>query len=109
MISLSYIKFSDVPFLNKKHKDLCEALLRDINKMETQCLYDEEFILFIKENVGEQAANVIASNSAISFKTLSALRIAFWYYTGYNPSRVIFSQGKDDMIDIFDPLGDSNS
>lgn len=103
---MSYVRFSDVPFLNKKHKELCESILKDITRLETQCLFDEEFIDYIRRSSGEPAAVMMARGASIQFKTLSALRIAFWYYTGYDPSRVIMDTGKEDTVNIFDPLGE---
>ena len=103
---MSYVRFSDIQFLNRKHKDTCEALLRDITRLETQCLFDEEFIDYVRRSSGDPAAIMIAKGSSIQFKTLSALRIAFWYYTGYDPSRVIMESRKEETVNIFDPLGE---
>jgi hypothetical protein len=103
---MAYIKFSDIPFLNKKHKETCEALLRDINRLETQCLFDEEFIDYVRRSSGESAAIMLAKGTSIQFKTLSALRISFWYYTGYDPSRVIMEPRKEETVNIFNPLGE---
>jgi hypothetical protein len=104
--SMSYLKFSDIQFLNRKHKETCEALLRDITRLETQCLFDEEFIDYVRRSSGEPAALMIAKGVSIQFKTLSALRMVFWYYTGYDPDRIILETKKEETVNIFNPLGE---
>lgn len=103
---MAYIRLSEISFLNKKHREFCESLFHDIQRLESQCLMDEEFIDYIRQKVGDNAAAVIAKNSSVSFRTLTALRITFWYYTGCDPSRVLVDTPKKDYVDIFDPLGD---
>jgi len=102
---VAYKKFSQLDFLNKKHKSICETLLFDIQKLESQLVYDDELIEFFKSNVGQTVADVSASYVNLNRRILTGLKLTFWYYTGADPGKVILDTIQDkDQIDIFNPL-----
>jgi hypothetical protein len=98
---MSYKKFSQLEFLNEKHKIICEQLLHDIQSLEFQIMYDDEIVDYIKERVGLNTDDYNNLNKRI----LSGLKISFWYYTGANPGKVILDTVQDkEQFDIFNPL-----
>jgi len=102
---MSYRKFSDLTFINKKHRSICEALLHDIQKLESQLVYDDEMVEFLRENVGPTTAEVSASYVSLNKRILTGLKLTFWYYTGFDPSKVILDTiPEKDGINIFDPI-----
>ena len=103
---MPYRKFSQLEFLNKKHRTICETLLFDIQKLESQLVYDDELIEYFKERVGQGVADVSASYVNLNRRILMGLKLSFWYYTGADPSKVILDTIQDkEHIDIFNPLG----
>lgn len=102
---MAYKRLSELDFSTKKHKSVCETLLYDIQKLESQIVYDDETVEYLRNTVGPNAADVADSYVKMNKRLLLALRLSFWYYTGSNPCEVINDLTKNqDEIDIFNPL-----
>jgi hypothetical protein len=102
---MPYKKLSQLEFLNKKHRTICETLLFDIQRLESQLVYDDEMIEFLKSTVGVNTAEVSANYVSLNRRILTGLKLTFWYYTGADPGKVILDTIPDkDTIDIFNPI-----
>lgn len=102
---MAYRRLSELDFSTKKHRSFCETLLLDIHRLESQIVYDDETVEYLRNTVGTNAADVAESYVKMNKRLLLALKLSFWYYTGANPSEVLNDVTKDqDEIDIFNPL-----
>jgi len=102
---MAYKRLSELDFSTKKHRSICETLLNDIQRLESQLVYDDETVEYLKNTVGPTAADVAESYVKMNRRLLSALKLSFWYYTGTNSSEIVNDITKDqDAIDIFHPL-----
>lgn len=100
---MSYIRFSDIKFLNKEHSTICKSLLQEIQKLETQVMLDEEFVEYLANKSGLETAKI--KYAGLNSKVLNSLKTAFWYYSGQDPALVILDVGsKTKYVDIFNPL-----
>lgn len=102
---MSYKRFSQLEFVTKKHKTVCETLLSDIQNLESQLVYDDEIVEYIKEKVGSNAAEASSGYIGLNRRLLTGLKLSFWYYTGVDPGKVILDTVVNkEKIDIFNPL-----
>jgi Lhr-like helicase len=95
--SQPYVKFNDIKFLNRQHKNLCKLLHKQIREMEDDLMAEEECHNFLK-NVNEEAARISHRAIENNRKILFAMKLVFWYYTGCNSTHVL---DEDKYVDIF--------
>lgn len=103
---MSYIRFSDLKFDNNKHKMICEDILLNIRKMQQKLVYDEEQEEYVSINIGPNSnvSKVFQHINDSNRKMLVGLKLAFFFYTGKNPDKVIL-ESELNRVDIFSPLG----
>lgn len=92
-----YVKFDDLKFMNRQHKNLCKLLHKQIREMEDDLMAEEECHVFLK-NVSEEAANISYRACENNRKIIFAMKLVFWYYTGVNSTHVL---DEEKYVDIF--------
>jgi len=99
---MSYIKLNDLKFKDELSKELALRLYKDIQFMEKQLVANEELLDSLVRSVGEKQANFIAGILVIrDRKLIAGLKVAFYYYTGTTPDKVIADLDAEEEIDIF--------
>lgn len=99
---MPYIRFSDLRFLKQEHREICENLYRDIQNLETQLIHDEELAIYLKDAVGDRAAETAMEFARVNKRLAACLKVTFWYYTGRRVSEVVMPLREEDEVDIFD-------
>ncbi len=102
---MAYLRFSEIKFPRKEFQVMCRNMLHDINVLEQQAMMDEEFVEYLAAKNGVDITKI--KYNGTSHQVLHALKTAFWYYSGKDPSLILLDQPSRTPrkeIDIFDPL-----
>lgn len=102
---MAYTRLEEINFVDDESKELARRLYKDIQLMEYQLMSNEAILENLKKSIGEKQANFIAGvlvNRDI--RILAGLKLAFYYYTGFFPNRVITDTDYEVEVDIFNPL-----
>lgn len=97
----AYIKFENIEFQDSNHKQTAETILSDIDCIQNYLITEEQYIETLNNTIGPEYSKQIAMfTTERTKKILVALKIAFWYYTGIQASKVIINNDKN--VDIFE-------
>lgn len=102
---MAYIRFSEIKFPRKEFQAMCRNMLHDINVLEQQVMMDEEFVQYLASKNGVDMTGL--KYTGTNHQVLYALKTAFWYYSGKDPSMVLMDQptrSPQKEVNIFDPL-----
>lgn len=102
----AYVRFSDIPFVKPEHKTLCEQLYKDISAAEDHMIDNEAFAERLAILLGPKVAEELASSTiGLNKRVITALKIAFWYYSGKSPHNVVGAPRDEELeTDIFNPI-----
>lgn len=101
---MAYTKLEDLNFKDEESKELAKRLYKDIQQLEYQLMGNEELLESLKKSIGEQQANfVMGLMVGHDRRLLAGLKVAFYYYTGTFPGRVISDVDAEEVVDIFNP------
>lgn len=101
---MSYVKLNNLKFKDSAARELATRLYKDIQFMESQLASNEELLNSLVVSVGERQANFLVGILVLrDKKILAGLKIAFFYYTGALPDKVIADLDAEEEIDIFNP------
>jgi hypothetical protein len=85
-----YIRIQDIECANDNHQTVVTTLLSDIVNLEKQLIIDEEFLEALRRQIGDMNTDYISRHTLdINKRLLLSLKVAFWYYTGISPSKVL--------------------
>ena len=97
-----YYKLEEIK-TDVKYQPLLEVLIEDIERNEEQSIHDDAAFEYFSEKAGVPMAKyMMGTQMALNQRILHSLRVAFWYYTGVSPSKLLEKQHRP--VDIFDPL-----
>ena len=99
-----YVRINDLSLQDEDQRLMVETLLLDIHALEEHLMRDEVFMERLKSQVGDEYASQIGNYTVENTKRiLLGLKIAFWYYTGVAPHKVLMDPDPD--YNLFDNMG----